>query len=97
MLIWITEGQFFIFIITYLYEFIGFLTGVLQTHARKFKIPIDQLQFSFKVLDDKENVIGKPLVIRNLIFLIFFILIRMESIYTACFWKELYGIRRKRF
>lgn len=54
----------FYFCLTHLlYAFcLGFLTGVLQTHARKFKIPIDQLQFSFKVLDDKENVIGKPIV-----------------------------------
>jgi dynein heavy chain len=28
----------------------GFLTGVLQTHSRLYKIPIDTLNFKFKVL-----------------------------------------------
>ena len=32
----------------------GFLTGVLQTHARKELIAIDKLAFSFKVLEEEE-------------------------------------------
>jgi ribosomal protein L13E len=28
---------------------IGFLTGVLQSHARKLGIPVDSLQFEFTV------------------------------------------------
>lgn len=28
----------------------GFVTGVLQTHSRKYKIPIDTLTFKFKVM-----------------------------------------------
>jgi dynein heavy chain len=28
----------------------GFLTGVLQTHSRQYKIPIDTLSFKFKVM-----------------------------------------------
>ena len=27
----------------------GFITGVLQTHARKYNLPIDTLGFSFSV------------------------------------------------
>ena len=27
----------------------GFLTGLLQTHARKYDLPIDHLSFKFKV------------------------------------------------
>lgn len=39
----------------------GFLTGVLQTHARKSKIPIDELYFKFKILDvDAESCTIKP-------------------------------------
>jgi hypothetical protein len=34
----------------------GFLTGVLQTHARKYKIPIDTLNFKYRTIDtDREN------------------------------------------
>lgn len=28
----------------------GFLTGVLQTHSRQYQLPIDTLNFKFKVL-----------------------------------------------
>ena len=33
----------------------GFMTGVLQTHARKYAMPIDSLNFDFNVLDGKET------------------------------------------
>ncbi|CAD8108771.1 unnamed protein product [Paramecium sonneborni] len=33
----------------------GFLTGVLQTHSRKYKIPINKLNFKFKVLDIEQD------------------------------------------
>ena len=39
----------------------GFLTGVLQTHARQYKIPIDTLSFKFKVLGlEKEKLLAAP-------------------------------------
>ena len=31
------------------------MTGTLQTHARKLGFPIDQLSFSFNVLDDTQE------------------------------------------
>ena len=35
----------------------GFLTGVLQTHARTFNMPIDKFSFTFKVTDyTRENL-----------------------------------------
>lgn len=39
----------------------GFLTGVLQTHSRQYKIPIDTLSFKFKVLGiDKDKLTAGP-------------------------------------
>ena len=40
----------------------GFLTGVLQTHARRHQIAIDELAFSFKILEaeDKGEIDHQP-------------------------------------
>jgi dynein heavy chain len=31
----------------------GFMTGVLQTHARKHKIAIDRLSFTFRYMEEE--------------------------------------------
>lgn len=44
----------FVLLIQFLYEnflhVTGFLTGTLQTHARKYNLPIDHLSFEFNML-----------------------------------------------
>lgn len=47
---------------------IGFITGVLQTHARKYEIAIDKLSFAFRILDHFENQIQNPPAVRELLF-----------------------------
>lgn len=44
---------------------LGFITGVLQTHARRYKIPIDKLSFKFKVLNNQqfEKISNPPKVL----------------------------------
>lgn len=38
----------------------GFMTGVLQTHSRKYKIAIDKLSFKFKVLNSNLQIQSAP-------------------------------------
>ena len=40
----------------------GFMTGVLQTHARKHKIAIDRLSFTFRYMEEEgcEDITDKP-------------------------------------
>lgn len=40
--------------------FLGFLTGVLQTHARKHVVPIDELRFRFRVLEKNHEDVTEP-------------------------------------
>lgn len=56
MLTWILTGEPKSFWLPGFYFPQGFMTGALQTHARKYKIPIDTLSFSFSVLQtENEN------------------------------------------
>jgi dynein heavy chain len=40
----------------------GFLTGVLQTHARQYRIAIEKLDFAFEIMEQEgpEEIEGKP-------------------------------------
>lgn len=46
---WLTDGQPPCFWLPGFFFPQGFLTGVLQVHARKYMIPIDTLAFQFSV------------------------------------------------
>ena len=49
MQIWLENGQPKVFELPYFYFPQGFTTGCLQNHARKYQLPIDELQFKYKV------------------------------------------------
>lgn len=48
---WLVNGQPKSFWISGLFFPQGFLTGCLQTHSRKEKIPVDKLSFQFSILE----------------------------------------------
>jgi len=52
---WLRNGQPPVFWIAGLFFPQGFLTGVLQNHARKYQIAIDRLNYGFTVMDYYEN------------------------------------------
>ena len=54
---WLTQGHPSSFWISGFFFPQGFMTGVLQTHSRKHRVAIDQLNFSFKVLDEDYDTI----------------------------------------
>ena len=56
---WLTNGEPPCFWISGFFFPQGFLTGVLQTHARKDQIAIDRLNFSFKILDEEHEQIDE--------------------------------------
>lgn len=47
---WIANGSLKMYWISGFFYTQGFLTGLLQTHARKYDLPIDHLSFKFNVL-----------------------------------------------
>ena len=51
---WLRNGEPLVFPLPALFFPQGFLTGVLQTHARKYLISINSLKFSFQVLTPSE-------------------------------------------
>jgi len=58
---WLTKGQPITFWLPGFFFPQGFMTGVLQTFARKYKVPIDKLNFGYKVLNQsKESIKTSP-------------------------------------
>lgn len=59
MQVWIRSGHPTSYWLSGFYFPQGFLTGALQTHARKYNLPIDQLKFDFitrALLIDQEDI-----------------------------------------
>ena len=54
MSLWLTAGAPLTYWLPGFFFPQGFMTGVLQTHARKYQQPIDSLNFIFEVLEGKE-------------------------------------------
>ena len=52
---WVTQGEPKRFALPYFFFPQGFLTGVLQTFARKNTIAIDKLRFEFRVIDPEKE------------------------------------------
>ena len=39
------------------------MTGVLQTHSRKYKTAVDKLSFKFKILNPNKDLMSSPPVV----------------------------------
>ena len=52
---WLAEGRIIKFWMPCFFFPQGFLTAILQEHARRKQIPIDELSFSFSLVEDLEN------------------------------------------
>lgn len=59
---WLKNGNPMSYSLPYMFFPQGFLTGVLQTHARNYTIAIDKLSFTFEIMeiDGPDEVTEKP-------------------------------------
>lgn len=59
---WLKEGNPNSYSLPYMFFPQGFLTGVLQTHARQYRIAIDKLSFAFEIMEQEgpEEIEAKP-------------------------------------
>ena len=58
---WLTQGIPYSFWLSGFFFPQGFMTGLLQTHARKYKIEIDRLNFSFACLKESaDEIVNYP-------------------------------------
>nr|XP_046259789.1 dynein axonemal heavy chain 6 isoform X2 [Scatophagus argus] len=63
---WITRGQPKSFWISGFFFPQGFLTGVLQNHARRYNLPIDELNFRFNMVPIYRDQVAVSEALRNL-------------------------------
>lgn len=50
---WLRDGNPVSYSLPYMFFPQGFMTGVLQTHARQYRIAIDKLSFDFVILEQE--------------------------------------------
>ena len=62
MRLWLENGAPAAYVMSYFFFPQGFMTGTLQNHARKYQLPIDQLNFRFEVWQQEtaEEVTESP-------------------------------------